>query len=242
MTPGSMLLLWTHRSDFGTQDPLFHRDVGFFVFSLPLYREVAQLAARDDRAERASRRWPRTRPPARSGRAGGRAATPRGTRPPARARGGAARRPRLAVPARAVRARAAARPGGARRVLQRRARPPAGAARPLRPRARRRGRCACTRARDACRSSRSQGSRWRRCSRSRRRATCRRRSNGSPSSRRRSRASDRTSQQGIEFTRRAYGLDRIAVRELRPPAGAHAARTSRRSSARSTTCRCGTRT
>lgn len=34
------LLLWVHRSDFGVDDPLFHRDVGFFVFSLPVYREV----------------------------------------------------------------------------------------------------------------------------------------------------------------------------------------------------------
>jgi uncharacterized membrane protein (UPF0182 family) len=36
------VLLWLHRSDFGVDDPLFHRDVGFFVFSLPLYRAVAQ--------------------------------------------------------------------------------------------------------------------------------------------------------------------------------------------------------
>ena len=34
------LLLWAHRTDFGLNDPLFHRDVGFFVFSLPVYREV----------------------------------------------------------------------------------------------------------------------------------------------------------------------------------------------------------
>jgi uncharacterized protein len=34
------LLLWVHRTDFGVDDPLFHRDVGFFIFSLPLYREV----------------------------------------------------------------------------------------------------------------------------------------------------------------------------------------------------------
>jgi uncharacterized membrane protein (UPF0182 family) len=33
-----LLLLWAHRRDFGAADPLFHRDVGFFVFSLPLYR------------------------------------------------------------------------------------------------------------------------------------------------------------------------------------------------------------
>jgi uncharacterized protein len=36
------ILLWLHRSDFGVVDPLFHKDVGFFVFSLPLYQRVAQ--------------------------------------------------------------------------------------------------------------------------------------------------------------------------------------------------------
>ena len=36
------VLLWLHRSDFGMSDPLFHRDVGFFVFSLPLYQKLAQ--------------------------------------------------------------------------------------------------------------------------------------------------------------------------------------------------------
>jgi uncharacterized protein len=36
------LLLWLHRSDFGVTDPLFHKDVGFFVFSLPLYQRVAE--------------------------------------------------------------------------------------------------------------------------------------------------------------------------------------------------------
>ena len=35
------LLLWAHRSEFGATDPLFHRDLGFFVFSLPVYREVS---------------------------------------------------------------------------------------------------------------------------------------------------------------------------------------------------------
>lgn len=37
-----LLPLWTRRSDFGVQDPLFHRDVGYYLFSLPLYREVAR--------------------------------------------------------------------------------------------------------------------------------------------------------------------------------------------------------
>jgi uncharacterized protein len=36
------LLVWTHRMDFGVEDPLFHRDVGFFVFSMPLYLQVAR--------------------------------------------------------------------------------------------------------------------------------------------------------------------------------------------------------
>ena len=40
-----LLLLWVHRSDFGTEDPLFHRDVGFFVFSLPLQEQVARWLA-----------------------------------------------------------------------------------------------------------------------------------------------------------------------------------------------------
>jgi uncharacterized protein len=35
------VLLWLHRTEFGVDDPVFHRDVGFFVFSLPLYRQVA---------------------------------------------------------------------------------------------------------------------------------------------------------------------------------------------------------
>ena len=35
------VLLWLHRGDVGVKDPVFHRDVGFFLFSLPLYRHVA---------------------------------------------------------------------------------------------------------------------------------------------------------------------------------------------------------
>jgi uncharacterized protein len=35
------LLLWQHRSDFGLTDPVFGYDVGFFVFSLPLYERAA---------------------------------------------------------------------------------------------------------------------------------------------------------------------------------------------------------
>ena len=37
-----LLAMWKGRSDFGVQDPLFHRDVGFFVFSLPLYQHIAR--------------------------------------------------------------------------------------------------------------------------------------------------------------------------------------------------------
>ena len=36
-----LLALWANRGDFGTRDPLFHRDAGFFVFSLPLYQQLA---------------------------------------------------------------------------------------------------------------------------------------------------------------------------------------------------------
>jgi uncharacterized membrane protein (UPF0182 family) len=40
-THWQQLVLWVHRRDFGVTDPLFHEDVGFFVFSLPLLRAVA---------------------------------------------------------------------------------------------------------------------------------------------------------------------------------------------------------
>src|SRR3954471_14177497 len=36
------LALSSHRQRFGVVDPLFHRDIGFFVFSLPLYRKLAE--------------------------------------------------------------------------------------------------------------------------------------------------------------------------------------------------------
>jgi uncharacterized protein len=36
------IVLWLNRRDFGVTDPLFHKDVGFFVFSLPLYHQVAE--------------------------------------------------------------------------------------------------------------------------------------------------------------------------------------------------------
>jgi len=37
-----LLALWANRGSFGVRDPLFDRDVGFFVFSLPLYQQVAR--------------------------------------------------------------------------------------------------------------------------------------------------------------------------------------------------------
>ncbi len=37
-----LLALWAGRSDFGVDDPLFGRDAGFFVFSLPLYEWVSR--------------------------------------------------------------------------------------------------------------------------------------------------------------------------------------------------------
>ena len=107
------LLVWTHRSDFGVEDPLFHRDVGFFVFSLPLYQQVARwlletivMAGAASLAAYAA---------AGAFRKGRRRAALRAARH-ACARAGrlAARGPRVAVPARAVRARAAARPGRVR--------------------------------------------------------------------------------------------------------------------------------
>ena len=118
------VILWLHRSDFGVVDPLFHRDVGFFVFSLPLYQKVAHwlfltvaiaLASHVRRARRDRRDPHQAR--AGLGHAGG-------ARPPARARRAPAPRHRLAAPARPVRARASASGGeAARRGVHRRARP-----------------------------------------------------------------------------------------------------------------------
>ena len=64
----SQLALWSGRSDFGVTDPLFHRDAGFFVFSLPLYQHIvawllATLAIAAAAARRGAR--PRRRHPAR---------------------------------------------------------------------------------------------------------------------------------------------------------------------------------
>ena len=49
LQPGDLwrlLALWAHRSDFGTRDPLFDRDVGFYVFSLPLQQALARGCSR----------------------------------------------------------------------------------------------------------------------------------------------------------------------------------------------------
>ena len=37
-------LLWRHRQSFGTKDPYFEKDVGFFVFSLPWFHYVVNFA------------------------------------------------------------------------------------------------------------------------------------------------------------------------------------------------------
>jgi uncharacterized membrane protein (UPF0182 family) len=36
-------LLWAHRQPFGIEDPLHHRDIGFFVFSLPFLLQLSNL-------------------------------------------------------------------------------------------------------------------------------------------------------------------------------------------------------
>jgi len=36
-------LLWVHRQPFGIEDPLRHRDIGFFVFSLPFLIQLSNL-------------------------------------------------------------------------------------------------------------------------------------------------------------------------------------------------------
>src|SRR3954454_8016665 len=38
-----VFLLWVHRQPFGVEDPLHHRDIGFFVFTLPLLQHVSGL-------------------------------------------------------------------------------------------------------------------------------------------------------------------------------------------------------
>src|SRR5262245_40286692 len=37
-------LLWLHGGDFGIRDPVFHRDVGFFVFALPALHSIEKGA------------------------------------------------------------------------------------------------------------------------------------------------------------------------------------------------------
>jgi len=39
-----IVMLWMHRSEFGVLDPVHHRDVGFFVFTLPLLDASANIA------------------------------------------------------------------------------------------------------------------------------------------------------------------------------------------------------
>jgi uncharacterized membrane protein (UPF0182 family) len=37
-------LLWRHREPFGTKDPYFHKDVGFYVFELPWLHYLVDFA------------------------------------------------------------------------------------------------------------------------------------------------------------------------------------------------------
>jgi uncharacterized membrane protein (UPF0182 family) len=64
--PWRLLALRSARGDFGERDPLFHRDVGFYVFSLPLYQPVSRWALPRARHGgggdgRGIRRWQRVR-------------------------------------------------------------------------------------------------------------------------------------------------------------------------------------
>ncbi|MCU1428616.1 MAG: hypothetical protein JWL83_2616, partial [Actinomycetia bacterium] len=43
MSQWQTVMLWTHRSSFGVLDPVHHRDVGFFVFTLPLLQAGTNL-------------------------------------------------------------------------------------------------------------------------------------------------------------------------------------------------------
>ena len=230
-----LLALWTGRSDFGVDDPLFHRDVGFFVFSLPLYEwgrrwllatlvmaavaTVAAYVAAGGSARRA-RRGARTRAPAR----------PRSAR---------ARRRGLALPARRVRA------GGCRTTTRPEPATPTRtsalpALRILACAVAGRRRAAAVRRR-AARPRRSLaavvaiGSR----SRSRAPASCPAWSSASRSRRRRSRASVRTSSTPSP---RPAGRSRSTACDVRDGRRRRAVRspTSTRTAARSTTCRCGT--
>ena len=175
-TPGSCCCLWTQPQRLrrrGSAVPPRRR-----LLRLLAARCTARspLAARDRRRWRPSPRSPPTRPPGPSQEAAARAcARPRA--PPARPRGAAARRHGVALAARAVRARASARPVRARGDVHRRDGPPARPAGALDPGAGGRGACACTRACDGVpRLARRRARADRRCSRSRRRATCRPRS------------------------------------------------------------------
>ena len=41
MRSWQVFLLWTHRQSFGVDDPLHHRDIGYFIFTLPFHERVA---------------------------------------------------------------------------------------------------------------------------------------------------------------------------------------------------------
>ena len=79
-------LLWVHRQPFGIEDPLHHRDVGFFVFSLPFLDAALEPADPDRRdglggGDRHPRTYRRGHPAAAQGHSS-RARSPRAARGP----------------------------------------------------------------------------------------------------------------------------------------------------------------
>ena len=77
-------LLWRHGGSFGTKDPYFHKDIGFYVFDLPWLHYLVDFGMARDRAEPARRRGralPVRRHPA-AGQAGHGSPAPRRCRSP----------------------------------------------------------------------------------------------------------------------------------------------------------------
>ena len=110
--------LWRHRQSFGVVDPVFHRDIGFFVFTLPFELLVAQLLmwlVAVTAAYVAVVYWIRGR--SACGRPG-RRSRPRSTSRCSAASSAAGRR--VAAPSRGVRGRARPALTGGRPVLRRR--------------------------------------------------------------------------------------------------------------------------
>src|SRR3954454_17646249 len=43
MRSWQIFLLWVHPQDFGVEDPLHHKDIGYFIFTLPFHERVAEF-------------------------------------------------------------------------------------------------------------------------------------------------------------------------------------------------------